>query len=762
MSRAGRRVAGVLGLAAALAVAAMAALHLHHRRLLGFGELESAADALASRSWALRAAAATFEPQAALAALGPNPKSGPHFRFDEHLAEARLSPPHLEAPPARARRLGFEFDGADPVPLVPARAAPALEGGVLRLDHAHDDYLITRGAFDTGSDPLAEIEIRIRLAQGRRFTLGWSRRRLGAWPENEVWVDTLEVDVVTDGAFHVYRVNAEHALRLRPGKRIRTFFLVPSDAEGDRVEIDYVRFVRKRERFADPPVGRAWETLAGELRPVLYTDTPRELSFEVPVPEADPHLALGMGILEEGKPVRFSVSVEDGDAPVELLSRRVASRAGWHDARLDLGPWAGRRVVVRLGAESEGDGVGLWSSPRLSGAPREPLNVLLIVEDALRADRLSAWGHPRETSPAKDRLADRYLTLAEILRSQGWETASFVQNLNAGAAAGLHQGFSQLFPQTLMGTRPEGIYGERVLRWIAEHRDRNFFVYLHVLDPHGTYDPPPPFDAFYREEGPGGSPAPPDRQLLDPAWVTEPTVEGRRLLYDGEIRHNDARFEAFLEELARLGVLEQTLVVFLSDHGEHLGERELWEHHPPGFAQVLRVPLLMSHPRLLPQGLRITGPVQLLDLVPTVLALAGVKTDPLLLQGDSLLPLVRGEDRERWSRRLAVSEEAIAYKRHRPERVRASFFFGRWHLLRTRHAGHKSVWIFDYASDPQEERPLGTRRLDPLLGRRTIALLRELKRANLGIFEEMTRGAPESIRLDPDAQEQLRALGYID
>ena len=75
------------------------------------------------------------------------------------------------------------------------------------------------------------------------------------------------------------------------------------------------------------------------------------------------------------------------------------------------------------------------------------------------------------------------------------------------------------------------------------------------------------------------------------AWVETPTLEGRRALYDGEIRANDHHFERLLEELERLELLKDTLVIFLADHGEHLGERGLWEHHDPTYVQVLHVPL---------------------------------------------------------------------------------------------------------------------------------------------------------------------------
>ena len=786
--------------AAALLAAGQAALHLYHRRLLDLAGLERASRSRLERSRALAAAAAHFDPDAALRALGANPRGGGIFRFDERLGEARVAPPGVEPPDSAAALPAFEYEGSDPVPLLPAEGEARVRGGVLEMDFARGGYLVTRGPLDVAGDALAEVEIRIRLERGSGFSLGWSRRRLEGWPDDPDWIDVVPLDVEADGRFHVYRIDARHALRLRPEKRIRTFFLVPSDAEEDRVEIDYVRFVSRRGRFARSAAGLTHETRAGEMRQALFVNAPRELAWDVEVPARGPRLDLGMAVLAGGG-VGFSAVIQEDWRRSEVLARQVAEADRWEDASIDLEPWAGRRVTLRLAAAGRPGEVAFWSNPHLSGTPAERLNVLFVVEDALRADHLSAYGYERPTSPAKERLAregvlfenafsqdtktrpscpsfmtslypsatgvwsfehrlgERFLTLAEILRSQGWETASFVQNSNAGPAAGLHQGFSHLWGPGLLGRRPEGIYGERVARWIADHGDRNWFVYLHVLDPHGVYDPPAPHDAFYREEGPGRTPAEPDPRLLDPAWVTRPTVEGRRLLYDGEIRNNDEAFGAFLEGLRARGALRDTLVVFSSDHGEHLGEHGQWEHHPPGFAQVLHVPLLMAHPRL-PQGVRTSEPVQLLDVAPTILELAGVDATPLLLQGDSLLPLWRGAPQP--APRLAHSEEATSYQRDRPERVRASLFYRGWHVLHTSHEDRRSVWIFDRRSDSGEERPLATRGLDLLLEPALVGLLRAQKEANLAIWSALAAGAPEEIPLDPEAQEQLRALGYIE
>jgi arylsulfatase A-like enzyme len=799
MSGPRRLLLGTAVAAGVLAVAVVLAIQLHHGRRLALVELEDAAERMRARTEDLVARAAAFDAGAALASLPANPRNGEYFLLDAQLEQARISPPAVASESAPAPT-GFEFDSAESAGLVPVDGDWHVEDGVLQLEHRPGGYLMAPLELGAGSDVIAEIEVRMRLREGRRATLAWSRRRLSAWPEDEGRIDQIVLDVEPGDAFQVYRVNAEHSLRLPPGRKLRTVFLIPSDVEGDRVEIDYVRFVRKRDQYASPPVGRAYETRGRELRPVVYAGTPRELTWEVRVPRDDPRLDLGLAVLAQADPVHFHVTVQDAEARTRVLTYEVDLADRWHDFTLDLTAWAGQPVSISLGAESLGGNVAFWGSPRLSGAPDEPFHVLFVVEDTLRADYLSAYGHPLDTAPAKARLAERgvlfeyafsqatktrpsvpsymtglyptttgvwqhpdhlderILTLAEILRSQGFVTASFLQNTNAGPAAGLHQGFGSVRGQRVMGTRPEEIYGDRVLRWIESNRQRNWFVYLHVLDPHGVYDPPEPHDAWYRGREADAAVLEKD-ELLDPGSVEDPTQEGRRLRYAGEIRNNDARLEAFLRSLDELGVLDHTLIVMQSDHGEHLGERGLWEHHPPGFNSVLRVPLLMAHPGELPAGRRVQEPVELVDVAPTILELAGVPLEPLLLQGDSLLPLIRHPDAP-WER-LAVSEEVSSYKRHRAHRVRGSLWLGSQHVLRSRHADQRSVWLFDYRSDPGEETPLAIPG-HALYERRILRLLREQKRANLALWRALVRGAPADVRLDPESREQLRSLGYVE
>ena len=95
-----------------------------------------------------------------------------------------------------------------------------------------------------------------------------------------------------------------------------------------------------------------------------------------------------------------------------------------------------------------------------------------------------------------DMLRPEFLTLAEVLRQQGCATGSFVQNSNAGPASGLQQGFEVTADYTVRGTTETLLDGEPLWNWLRTHKDRNTFVYLHIVDPHGPYAPPAPLTSL--------------------------------------------------------------------------------------------------------------------------------------------------------------------------------------------------------------------------------------------------------------------------
>ena len=479
-----------------------------------------------------------------------------------------------------------------------------------------------------------------------------------------------------------------------------------------------------------------------------------------------------------------------------MMAMRVAGGDDWADHRMPLGTLMAGQYHIELRLDSDKPNVVFWSNPVVRTPSERRFNIIMVLEDALRADHLSCYGYDRQTTPVKDAFIERgvrfarcysqatktrfscpsfmtslcptatgvegiwhphptlheaYVTLAEVLRRRGWVTASIHQNPNAGSAAGLHQGFGYLFENVPGGA--EELYTGLPLSWVERHRDQNFMLYLHLADPHEPYDPPDRFRRWIDElqsGSPDGTGSAPDR--TDPGWVRE----ARRALYDGEIAANDHWFGRFLEGLDGLGLSDDTLLVFMSDHGEHLGEHDLWSHTPPGYVQVLHTPLLMVYPQRLPEGIVIDELVQNLDIMPTILDLAGVDTSDLLVQGESLLPLMIDGREGPWSRNLAYSEEALLKKSRLDPRPYGTVFFDRWHLLDSLHA---PMTLFDLGADPMELNPL---RMNRGSSERLRTFLDEMQRAELEIWRNITGGEEQDVALDPETIDELKALGYLE
>ena len=205
---------------------------------------------------------------------------------------------------------------------------------------------------------------------------------------------------------------------------------------------------------------------------------------------------------------------------------------------------------------------------------------------------------------------------------------------------------SQKFDPTLVTTT--------TVDWLSQHADRRFFAFVHLYSTHTPYDPLPEFRDKYVDEdydGPIHSFYADHRYAIDSGdyEVTDPDRVRIRDLYEAGTDQADAMIGRVLDELERLGLTDNTLVVVTSDHGEELGEHDLWEHNFM-YQTNLRVPLVISWPGHLPAGKRVTPLVESIDLVPTLCQAMGLAgpSDPEaaergLVDGVNLLPLVRGE-----------------------------------------------------------------------------------------------------------------------
>lgn len=402
-------------------------------------------------------------------------------------------------------------------------------------------------------------------------------------------------------------------------------------------------------------------------------------------------------------------------------------------------------------------------------------NIIVITLDTTRADRMGFLGSSRGLTPNLDRLALKSVVFTHaysqvplttsshatilsgtypqfhrvdypgvplpadlpyapaILRRLGYHTAAFVGAFIVdpkGSAPGFDRGFEKYDAGFHLKSGDENRYQsverrgevvvEHTLAWIRKNSGAPFFVWIHLYDPHAPYDPPEPFATRFRS-------AP----------------------YDGEIAHVDSVVGTFLDQLRAAKLYDESLIAVMADHGEGLGEHGERGHGIFLYDPTIRVPLLFKMPSQRFAGQRVDDRVELVDVLPTMLDVAGVAT-PKLVQGHSLLPLA--SDKSKASRGGSVDNQPAYSETDYPRRA-----YG-WSLLRALRTG-KYLFVeaprqelYDETADPAADHDLASA---------TPAVSGTLA-AQLTRFREQTRSSHPSqgADLNPEQQAMLRALGY--
>ena len=250
-------------------------------------------------------------------------------------------------------------------------------------------------------------------------------------------------------------------------------------------------------------------------------------------------------------------------------------------------------------------------------------------------------------------LAKRYVTLAEALRDQGYRTAGLVNNPFLHPSRDIDQGFERY--AWYQHTADDGV--DEALTWIDEQAGVPFFLFLHLMDPHMPYAPPEPFDERFSGQ---------KLTEVDAAypWTlghlrADPNPESWKQLlidmYDGEIAYTDQEVGRFVAELERRGLMDNTILILHSDHGEEFWDHGSYEHGHSLHKELLHVPLAIVYPKSIPAGTRVSARVRTADVYPTVLDLLGLPPeigelewgrlagDGATLNARSLMPWVTGE-----------------------------------------------------------------------------------------------------------------------
>lgn len=436
---------------------------------------------------------------------------------------------------------------------------------------------------------------------------------------------------------------------------------------------------------------------------------------------------------------------------------------------------------------------GLALVAACSRAPEPPpaacpgCNVVLISMDTLRADHVGAYGYElRDTTPSIDRLAARSVlfenaiaqsswtrpahmsiftgrypaehgykalkdrarlsesvpTLAGTLRDNDYMTVAFTGGVNVAAAFGFDSGFDTY--------RTNGKYFRDNLEdtkyWFEQEMKEPFFLFWHGYDAHTPYLTDPIDRAAL--DLPDN---PPKRGLRSICRSDDGDSRIRRYKaeYDGAVHRGDRYVGKLLAYLEERGLLDRTLIVFLSDHGEEFLEHGRCFHLSTLYREVLHVPLLFAGPGIQPRRIADTIPGSV-TIAPTIMDLVGIREHAL--PGPSLAHFIAGGTAPVG---LVVSETERSMERgegdgHVRSLTTAKGKFIEW-------TTKKEQAYFDTTTDPGERIPITEGREVEDLGR-TLARWSELHQPRDGGAQE-ARPATEQ---DEELESQLRALGYSD
>ncbi len=392
-----------------------------------------------------------------------------------------------------------------------------------------------------------------------------------------------------------------------------------------------------------------------------------------------------------------------------------------------------------------------------------------------------------------DRVPSAAVTMAEVYREAGYATWATSSVPFTGRLANMHQGLEVLHedgsfdpPDGQSGSKTAREFVDRLLPWLEAHREVPFFVLLHVTDPHDTYEPYRPYESLLAAQGARAEhearvekvrefirdPLLKRRGLPTRSELVEAGVDPNAFVrteldwYDGSIRGADIELERIMEKLRQLGLDKETLVVFISDHGEEFLDHDEHFREMDVYGEMINVPLIMRWPGVVPAGAVIEETVQNVDVMPTLLELSGIPL-PEGIQGRSLVPLLTAHGGmtgfspdARWQKRPAVSEweRRKDQLEHREIDAFAIILDG-WKLIHNveRPDDYPEYELYDHANDPLDQQDLS--RENPEIVER---LAKQLERwhewalaARLPSDAEATEGLPA------EELERLRSLGYV-
>lgn len=739
------------------------------------------------------------------------------YRFDDMLDDAVLT--EASNPMVDENEIKFDFDEADAKswrPVDERYVTTSAEKGLLEIT-IKDKITGIENADDLKiiAEKNSGIVLRMKVSKGDYFKLMWKRTEDKDFRKG----DFISVKIPENDKFLVYKIKTSN-LHGWKGKidRIR---LYPTDREDSKIELDYIIVLTENSYFSSQKVGVDKYEIDSEVRRVIFSHSPSSIKYKITVP-SESFLSFGVAVLDPNITTNFEVLLETNGDKERIYTKRVREKK-WNDVTINMSKWRGKDVLITFRTSSMKVGnLAFWSNPLIWQREKQP-NVIIYLIDCLGSQHVSAYGYKRDTTPHIDnfskegalflnaysqstwtrpsvtslmtsqyvsahkvdglgkRLPKEVNTIAKGMRNRGYRTVLINDNKNAGVESNLDQGFEQVFLKGLSGNDDRMSKSlSSVITWLKNNvtdNDRNFFLYLHTLELHAPYIPPKPYDKLYGSDYRGkigGSDYDPYKQRFNFfGWRSnQRDIDHLIALYDGLINFADERFSKLIDILKELKVYDNTLLIVTADHGETFNAHDQWTHGGHPYQDLIRVPVIMRFPPLIPAGKIITEDVQLIDIAPTVLDIVGLKPSEDF-QGVSLLPLVKNQNIGLYKNRNVYSEG----------KAKIALVKDRYKFIMSRPVNNEvnnikrifinyildyiNFWkvpdeeLYDLENDPGEKYNLSARQSSKsTIYKKNILEWLEVQNR---IYKGKTESESTDIKtVDPKVQEELKALGYIE
>jgi arylsulfatase A-like enzyme len=548
--------------------------------------------------------------------------------------------------------------------------------------------------------------------------------------------------------------------------------------------------------FGDAPAGTCSLSWGRSTRRALYAHVPGRLEYRLKVPEKG-RLDFGFRLLKSDPAVKLRISAREGEAePVTLLETAFSGENPRLQHSVGLSRLAGKTVTLSLETEAERPGnVAFWAAPMLSGdrTTGKP-NIILYVIDGAAAELMSIYGYKRRTTRHLERLAaegavfenaysnssitkvsvpsfmtslhssvmgglrsgsdtlpEQAVSMAERLHRAGYVTEVLTSNPYCGRLSGLERGVDVMMDTGQAGDRPSSADLHREFwRLREEYPGEPYWVHFQPTDAHRPWNPTARFAGLFTA----------------PAR----SYEVAKHLYDECMAFQDRTIDTLVRRLKERGEWDRTLFIVAADHSHMAAGLPLRDPGAPSWgppllaSQMSRIRMIFVWPGKIAPGRRISEPVSMIDMLPTVLDLAGLPR-PKIAQGRSLAPLLLGKSG--WKPRPVVFDEF---------RLDGNCLYGSIELIDGRWGASLRIdprpddlkttrerlrpaplLIFDVGKDSHAFHSLNEERPD--LVEKYAKMLGRIWKEHRALAAKFSRAG--NAPMTPDQIETLRSLGYL-